>query len=193
MKTKHIMTLLQEGFTTVTVQFMDGRGVPVKKPAATSSAPWNPNQPPPMPQPPMPQASTQRYDNSRLYTYKTLLKDNVQPNDTVVVIVGNEMVLVKVVEVHELPQIDLDADFDYKWIVQRIDTAAYDKMQEKEQQFQQAMVEVERVKQREKVKQEMTQLLIDSPVAKGIFEGAVKSLNQLVDIDFNKGEADADK
>lgn len=190
MKTKHIMTLLQEGFTTVTVQFMDGRGVPVKKAAVTSSAPWQAN-----PAPPMPQASTPRYDNTRLYTYKVLLKDNVQPNDTVVVIVGNEMVLVKVVEVHELPQIDLDADYDYKWIVQRIDTDAYDKMQEKETQFQQAMVEVERVKQREKVKQEMEQLLIDSPVAKGIFEGAVKSLNQIVDVDFaeDEGEADAGK
>lgn len=194
MKTKHIMTLLQEGFTTIKVRFPSGRGVAVTEKQATSplpsgSAPWEPSRPAPTqygmpPQAPMPS----QYDVSRLHTYKALMSDNVKVGDTVAVIVGKEMLLVSVAEVHDLPQIDLDADFDYKWIVQKIDTTAYDKMAENEKQFQLAMVEVERAKQREKVKQEMEQLLIDSPIAKNIFEGAVKSLNQIIE-----GEKDADK
>lgn len=183
MKSKHLMTLLQEGFTTIKVQFYNDR-VPVEPSSQTikmrnpsQNAPWDSSPFQPMPAPPMP--GTQQA--ARVYTYKVELSDNIEVGNVVAVKVGGDVVLAKVVEVHDLPQIDLDADFDYRWIVQKIDFTHYDEVAKREAEFNQAMVEVERVKQREKVKRDMEELLGDSPMAKQLFNRAIKSLNDVID------------
>jgi hypothetical protein len=60
---------------------------------------------------------------SKLYTYKTRLK--LQRNDWVIVSVNDVLKVVQVVQVHATPQIDFEAKFDYKWVVQKVDMSDY--------------------------------------------------------------------
>lgn len=160
MKTKHMLSLLQEGFTTIHVVFSSkpGYGVP---------------QPPDYGRRPVEQ---------KTYTYKARLEDNIQVDDTVVVESPTDgFVCVKVVAVDAVPDIDLDADFEYKWIVQKVDTTIYEKMNEKEKEFQLAMQEVERQKKRDELQKQFEETIPEGSEAWMIFNGAVKSLNQTLD------------
>lgn len=108
MKAAHILSLIQNDYTTIGVQF---------KP------------------------------HDKVYTYKALLADNIAVGDKVVLqsvyapfnyAVGN------VDRVDETPQIDTNAPYDYKWIIQRVDTTRHDALVSVEQRFIATVQELER-------------------------------------------------
>lgn len=119
----------------------------------------------------------------RLYTYKALLEDKVKEGDYVVVDTPSAgLQLCEVHHVDRVPNIDVDADFDYKWIVQKVDRSKYDERIEREEQFHLAMQEVEREKKRAELRQHFLADIGEDSVAKRILEGAIKSLNQEIAI-----------
>jgi len=64
---------------------------------------------------------------TKLYTYK-VKKGYVQAGDLALVLdTQNRFKVVQVVSVDDTPNIDVNSAFDYKWLVQRIDTTTYDK------------------------------------------------------------------
>lgn len=70
-----------------------------------------------------------RFDaGGQLYTYKTpkSIADTLAKDDLVVVPTRNIFQVVKVAEVHAEPQIDVHKPLALKWIVQKVDTTAYD-------------------------------------------------------------------
>lgn len=141
MNQKHLLALLQSGYTTIEVVFNDN-GV-----------------------------------KSKTYTYKARLEDNIQVGDRVVVDSPSKgMTVVEVTAVHKTAKIDLDAPFTYKWIVQKIDRAAYDETQAKEAEFLETMMEVERVHQRELLLGKFKDHLPEGSEARKMFESATQKV-----------------
>lgn len=76
-----------------------------------------------------------RFENpGKLYTYKTRIP--FKRGDNAIVDVRGVLKLVEVVNVHHTPKIDYAATFEYQWIVQKVDTTAYEKVLEGEAELQ---------------------------------------------------------
>lgn len=69
-----------------------------------------------------------QFDNStKMYTYKTL--EEVEVGSKVVVNATHSgLCIIEVLEVLELGDVDLNVNFEYKWIVQVIDMTKYDEL-----------------------------------------------------------------
>lgn len=169
MKQKHLLSLLQTGFTTIHVVF-DNEHIPAT-PAPTAHNSGQVRQP--WAEPPV-TPSARWTPEVRKYTYKADLADNLQQGDAVVVESPKAgLVIARVVAVDPTPRIDVDADFDYKWIVQKVDRTAYDKRNMGEREFQDTLQEVERVKQREILVRSMAENLPAGTEARRMFDEAI--------------------
>lgn len=168
MKNKHMLSLLQSGYTTVHVAF-DQMAKPVAKapPMPTAGGrPWQ-DGPGHFAEPDWPKRAP-----LSTYAYKT--RDlNTKPGDKVVVERGGVLSIAEVVSVDPVPRIDVDAEFDYKWIVQRINLAAYHAEQEAEVQFADMLQNVERERQREELVASMTAHLQPGTQARALFDNAI--------------------
>tara|TARA_R110000772_G_scaffold16184_12_gene46272 strand:+ start:298 stop:735 length:438 start_codon:yes stop_codon:yes gene_type:complete len=143
MKTRHIVSLLQDNYTTVKVEF-------------TTNA-------------------------ALTYTYKVLQSDNYQVGDSAIIETEgtpSKLKVVSIIEVHDVPKIDTDADFDYKWVVQKVDRTQYDTIVENEGKFLLAMQDVERTKKKAEIKDHFIGLLGDDTEAVKLLETAVIDLNK---------------
>lgn len=147
MKQRHMYSLMDGGFTTIQVKF-DG---PTRAKPSDKPRPWD-----------VPEVDT--------YTYKVRLDANVAEGDDVLVLVNGAYKVVRVVKVDASPVIDLDADFQYQWIVQRVNREAYDAEVKREAAFNEAMLEVERVKQREQFVQSFRDALPEGSAARALFD-----------------------
>lgn len=74
------------------------------------------------------------------------------------------------------PQIDIDADFDYKWIVQKLDTTEYDQRVANEKVFADSMLAIERTRQRELMVQGFKDTLPEGSEARALFDRTVGAL-----------------
>ena len=115
--------------------------------------------------------------SNKLYTYKTSLP--VVEGDFAVVEVKNELTIVKVMKVDTVPQIDVDADYSYKWLVQRVDRTAYDNTLAVEQNFEKAITAAEREHQRAILKEKLSTHLAVGSEARRMFDNAVLEIQQL--------------
>lgn len=169
---KHLLTLLQDNFTTIRVVFpADGEGLPVQQ-AQNAATPWSTQPGLSAPLPPGVMPGRQR--PQKAYTYKVHKDDNVKLNDTVVVESPNHgLALAHVVDVHAEPDIDLNADFSYKWIVSKVDTTRYIDTLEKEKKFSALVVEAERAKQRLELVQQFKDNLPQDGEARRLFDEAM--------------------
>lgn len=70
--------------------------------------------------------------NKPIYTYKVPNTLQLVAGDFAVVQVGTDMKVVTVLEVHDTPKINYNADFDYTWIVSKIETTEYRKLIEQD-------------------------------------------------------------
>lgn len=159
MKQKHLFALLDTSFTTIRVAFAKDF---LKAEADAESV-------------------RKRFGSEdfapqvRTYIYKAAIADNLKEGDHVVVETASAGLTVdKVMEVHTAPQIDVDADFDYKWIVQKVDRTEYDARVKRESDFAQMMLEVERTRQREALVEDMRKNLPEGSRALSLFENATK-------------------
>ena len=143
MKSKHLISLLQIGYTTIEVVFQNdsNRQVP----------------------------STGRH-----YTYKTKHLD-LAVGQTVVVRVSGRYALAEVVKIHDIPQIDVDAEFEYKWIVQLVDPTEYNEIMDAERAFKETLQEVEKIKQREVMIEDFNKHLPIGSNARLLFDEAIKN------------------
>lgn len=167
---KHILALLQTGFTTIRVVY--------DKPSGTVDAeynvqPWDGdgNRP------------GSRRNNQGLgslngpekaYTYKAKVTDKIQVNDRVILDAPSGLTIGTVVEVHPEPKIDLNADFTYKWIVGKVDLAGYRELLDKEDKFMQLVTEAERARQRENLIEQFKTTLPASGEARSLFDQALE-------------------
>lgn len=117
------------------------------------------------------------YSRSKGYTYKCPLDAGIAVGDKVVVdSPANGLVVVEVLSIDKAPRIDLDADFTYKWIIQKVDMAAYEEREAKEEQAMDLLLEVERVRQREILLNEFQLRLPPGGAAESMFREAMTKL-----------------
>ncbi len=84
------------------------------------------------------------------YTYKAMIDEGIAASDSVVVNSPSKgLTVVTVTEVHVTPQIDINSNFVYQWIVQKVDTTKYKKRKELEDRLAESLLQTERQKQRE--------------------------------------------
>lgn len=149
MKHRHLIALLQEGYTTIEVIFNEG--------------------------------------DTRTYTYKARLDAGVEVGSHVIVDSPSKgLVVVEVVAVHKVAKIDLDAPWTYKWIVQKVDRTQYDEQLAKEEQFGEAMLEIERVRQRDLLLDKFLGYMAEGTEARALFTEAVKGIGASVAIEEHK-------
>ena len=185
-KQKHILSLLQTGYTTIQVQFArdinSGSSVDADAPRGKTVAvpPWQENvqydnlgrghgR--------VPQAAQPMPPIHDLYTYKAKLTTNVKPGEAVVVEVRGRLVLALVHSVDEVPRIDTDADYDYKWIVQRVDMTEYRQCEADEQAFRDSLQQIEREKQRAATLASFMENLPQGSAERALFDSAVNRLS----------------
>jgi hypothetical protein len=138
---KHIFSLLDDSFTTATVVF--GKATIELIAKDVGPRPWGGNKPPGN------DPSLVQEAPSQQFTYKVPKDSGLKAGDAVVVdSPRNGLVIARVHEVHDYPKLDLDSDIEYKWIVQKVDVSDYVANLEREAKFREALVEVERAKQR---------------------------------------------
>lgn len=84
--------------------------------------------------------------------------------------------VVKVVGVDPAPRIDLDVNWTYKWIVQKVDARWYTEQLEREQFVADTLVEVERRRQRDLLLTEFQNMLPEGTSARELFDATVLKL-----------------
>jgi hypothetical protein len=150
MKNVHLMTLLQEGYTTCTVVF----NPTAIKPTRSLQHEINAAQQPSYREPKAPEPKT--------YSYKVPLDFGLKAGDIAVVLVGADYRCVSVLFVDETPQIDVDAPFEMKWIVSKVDTARHAEQTARESAF---LAEYEKTKRLVAKKRAIKLLMADMPNA----------------------------
>ena len=147
MKHKHLYSLLDESFVLVKVTFTERN--PIRE-----------------------------HHKPRTYDYKVPRNWNVKEDDMIVVDTPtNGFVVVAVVSVDEHAIIDPDADHDYKWAVQKIDTTEHDMLVAREREFAEKMLHVERMSQREEALRKYKESLGIDSTAMQVFNDAVSKLS----------------
>jgi hypothetical protein len=154
---KHLYTLLDTTFTTIAVAF--------KQRASTTK--------PPLKMEKGELSINDAFEPAQTFIYKVRKDEGIKVDDAVVVeSPQNGLMIVRVVAVHDAPQIDLDAPFEYKWIIQKIDRTAHDEQVDKERRFNDMMLEVERTRQREATLGNMREHLPEGSEARRLFDQA---------------------
>lgn len=139
-KSNHILSLLQDNYSTVGVSF------------------------------------SQASDTvSKLYAYKTRLPLVV--GDMCVVEVGTELKVVRVTELHDFPNIDLDSNIEYKWIIQKVEREEYDSQLAKELHFIASLKAIEKEKAKAQAIADFKEFLPKEGTAAQVLDVAIKQLN----------------
>jgi len=181
MKQKHLFSLLDQTYTTIKVAFTDQVLPAGTYDNGTDLGEYDSGAPPQRVN--LGQVKTKGRtppwggDRGRGYTYKVPLAWDVKEGQTVIVLTPqNGLKFAHVVSVDEKPDIDVDADFDYRWAVQKVDLTEFQELTLKEQQFGAQMLEVERVKQRESLMDSFRASLPEGSAARTLFEQTTASL-----------------
>ena len=172
MKHKHIFSLLDNTFTTVRVTY-DNDAAAVTKPK-TLRAQQAPSAPP-MPAWGDP-ADDGAFATGATYVYKIPRAWMPRVGQQAIALVHGRMTVVTIMQVDETPDIDIDAAYDYKWLVQLIHTTEFEELVEREKAFGAAMLEVERTKKREELVNSFRNTLEPGSAALKLFEQTAASL-----------------
>lgn len=165
---KHLLSLLQNDFTTISVAFEDD-GFNYANSDGLSRE--------------------RKHPAKKNYTYKVALSDvpalrismcalvtraemTVGSNAVAATIAG--LKIVRVMEIHEEPMIDTDADFDYKWIVAPVVADDYLKRVTQEVEFKKLVRSAERETARQQAMDNFYSTLPAGGEARKLFEKAME-------------------
>ena len=117
-----------------------------------------------------------RYLNgSKPYTFKVPNDISLEVGDNCVVVCSLGFTVVRVLSIDEAPDIDIDADFQYLWIVQKIDPSAYYERAERETRIRRQLTELEKRKQQRSIFEQFKTMLGETD--QQAFAALVKELN----------------
>lgn len=109
------------------------------------------------------------------YTYKAKIEDSIKVGDRCVVCSPTSgYCIVTIVKVHKRANIDFNTAFEYKWIVQRVDTDRYENILKTEAEFMESMRELERLVQRETLIKKIQNLSEGIPSVRDLFANIKK-------------------
>lgn len=169
MKQKHLYSLLDQSFTTVRAVFdtearkINHKVLKPKPDPVLANEPW--------------MHDAYESENIRGYIYKVPRAWEVQPQDHLVVLTNSSgLAIVTVIHVDAEPDIDIDASYDYRWAVQKIDLTEFRSLTEREKEFSDTMLQIERVKQRESLVNSFRDSLPEGSEARKLFEQTTSTL-----------------
>lgn len=137
----HLVSLLQEGYTTIGVVFAAG-AAPVAKPE-DDFAPWYPQMAP---------VHRDATAGAQIYTYKCHFECIV--GDMVIVPpsgAGKLPSIATVVRLDSEPELNFESGVEYKWAIGRVDTSAYDNTMQRERDLIRMLRENQKKEQRAKL------------------------------------------
>lgn len=70
------------------------------------------------------------------YTFKAEVDGGFVVGDYAVVHARDELKIVKIVQIHDTPKIDVNAHFEYKWVIQKIDFRAFRARHQEQQRIE---------------------------------------------------------
>lgn len=111
---------------------------------------------------------------SKFYTYKTMITLEIDDQVVVPSGSGNSAAIAVVKRVDTIPQISVTSNIDFKWIIQKIDTAEYDALNAKEAEFRDELLAIE---QKATVSNAMAALQEYLGTDSNLLEAAVSKLN----------------
>lgn len=147
MQHRHLISLLQEHYTTVKCEFQVG---------------------------------------SRCYTFKVSRETaaTLKEGDLVVVAASENSsnstfgyAIVRVKEIDNEPDIDLDANYAYKWIVQKIDLDSYNAQVLREKELTKKLQHLERISQRERIVKQMESTMLPGGEGQKLLNSIVEEIN----------------
>lgn len=103
---------------------------------------------------------------SKSYTFKVDNSIELEESDMVVVFALSRFTVATVLEVHKEQQIDFDADYQYSYIVQKVDTELFDKLNERSTKIRTALTELSRRKLKRELLEEFTGSLDEDGIKK---------------------------
>ncbi len=83
------------------------------------------------------------------YTFKAEVDSGLAVGDYAVVHAQNALKIVKIVQVHAAPAIDINAKFEYKWVIQKIDFSAFKARHSEQKQIHEMLNALEIAERRE--------------------------------------------
>lgn len=176
MNNRHLLSLLQNNFRTVHVVFGAEMNYEQQAPASSinaSVAPWD--QPAPkrgQPQAPVPSNDFAQVPQ-KAYVYKCHNDLAVEVGSAVVVMRDNgQLTLATAVRIDDFADIDLSAEYNYKWIVDVVSTDLYSGLLKKEADFNRLVTEAQRAKLREETLQSFKSVLPTEGEAAKLFHEA---------------------
>lgn len=107
----------------------------------------------------------------KMYTYKAPLDMDLQVGDAVIVNPPQGFKVVIVTKIHDAPQINPDARYEYKWIVSKVDQTQYQTRMTNEALVREKLA---RLKRLQRVRDELMSL--------GITEDELEDMKQLLEV-----------
>lgn len=156
----HLVSLLQEGYTTIGVVFAAG-AQPVQR--ADDMAAWDPSYP----------GQAPRAASAQIYTYKCHFECIV--GDLVIVppsSAGKLPSIATVVRLDSEPELNFESGVEYKWAIGCVDTAAYDHTMERERDLIRMLRENQKKEQRAKLLASYQLSLPEDAESRKIFDQA---------------------
>lgn len=136
-----------------------------------------------------------RYTGKK-YIYKVPLDWDVQIDEKLVVPVnsGGKMIfrVATVARVDAAPEINPDANFAYRWAVCQVDFDEFECRRQREQDFNKAMLAVERTRKREELVNSFHDSLPEGSEARALFDRTIASIGASVsEVDSDEGSLDS--
>lgn len=113
---------------------------------------------------------------SSVWTYKSPDQLEVVVGDRVVVQANNTFKVGTVMEVHDEPQISLDSNYDYKWVIDKVDFSIFNAILKNEEEFTKSL----RAMRQENAKQQVVSALAKQ--FDGTPEQVQATINALCDV-----------
>ena len=159
----HLVSLLQEGYTTIGVTYGSGYSASQKAHAAKmineGCAPFEV------------EAYRRSITEGKTYTFKAHFE--CVEGDQVLIHGGDgKIVIGNVVRVDAEPQLNFESDIEYKWAIGRVDTSAYDAVVKREAEMINGLRHMERARQRQELLQQLEATLPADGEARKIFDKA---------------------
>lgn len=134
-----------------------------------------------------------KFDGAQVYTYKVPNKVKLEVGDYVVTkSPAAGFGIAKVVRVDVVAQIDPHANYEYKWIVQKVERDAYDAQVKLESELKKELLQVETAHQRELLVDKMSKHLPEGSDASKLFASIrEKAASLVIGTDYVKTEEKA--
>lgn len=113
--------------------------------------------------------------NSLTYTFKATASMGLAVGDLAVAHARDKLAIVAITDVHDVPQIDPNANFDYKWLIQKIDLTDYKNNLAQDQAYKVLMARLALVERKKALSERLSQAAQSDELLKQMYQKMITS------------------